>query len=382
MEVGQNQPVVMDLGAGLTKGGFAASAEPAVVMGTVVGRVRHTRVMGDGGSDGKVVVGEMLGKYGGVVGLERPIGRRGVEDWDGAEMVWRECLKGLGVEGGVREHGVLVTENVMGGRAKRERLAEMWFESIGCGGLGVAVPGVLALYATGRLNGVVLDVGDVVSSVVPIAEGFVVERGVSRTEWAGRDVTERLETLVRRAGCPLSASSSEREAVRRIKERHCYVAASPREEEMRAKGENAADIDVRFELPDGNGVHVGPERFRAPEILFNPALVGSEMPGVQDCLHHAVDAVDMELRKRMYSSMLLAGGSTKFRGFGQRLLREMRDLAPPDTKIRIHAPPDRLYTAYTGGSILASLSTTWRSFAISRAEYFENGASIVHRKAL
>lgn len=78
----------------------------------------------------------------------------------------------------------------------------------------------------------------------------------------------------------------------------------------------------------------------------------------------------------------MQGGSTKFNGFAQRLLNEMRILAPPDTKIRIHAPPDRLFSAFTGGTILASLSTTFRSMAITRSEYYESGTAIVHRKTL
>lgn len=78
----------------------------------------------------------------------------------------------------------------------------------------------------------------------------------------------------------------------------------------------------------------------------------------------------------------MQGGSTKFPGFAQRLLNEVSTLAPPDTKIRIHSPPDRLYSAFTGGTILASLSTTFRSMAITRHEYYESGAAIVHRKTL
>lgn len=83
-----------------------------------------------------------------------------------------------------------------------------------------------------------------------------------------------------------------------------------------------------------------------------------------------------------FVSLLKQGGCTKFRGFGQRLLEEMQALAPRDSKVRIHAPPDRLYSAYTGGSILASLSATFRSMAVTRSEYFDNGASILHRKTL
>lgn len=80
--------------------------------------------------------------------------------------------------------------------------------------------------------------------------------------------------------------------------------------------------------------------------------------------------------------LLPKGGSTKFKGFPQRLLNELRNVAPAETKLRVHAPPDRLFSAFTGGTILASLSTTFRAMAITRAEYYEHGVSIVHRKTL
>lgn len=73
------------------------------------------------------------------------------------------------------------------------------------------------------------------------------------------------------------------------------------------------------------------------------------------------------------------GGTTKLKGFAPRLLTELRAGAVDGTKVRIHAPADRLTSAFTGGTILASL-TTFRNMAISSEEYFEHGESIVHRK--
>jgi len=54
-------------------------------------------------------------------------------------------------------------------------------------------------------------------------------------------------------------------------------------------------------------------------------------------------------------------------------------MAPKDTKIRISAPPERKNSTWIGGSILASLAT-FRKMWVSREEYRECGASIIHRK--
>ena len=60
----------------------------------------------------------------------------------------------------------------------------------------------------------------------------------------------------------------------------------------------------------------------------------------------------MDLRKVLFSNIVLSGGSTLFKGFGDRLLSEVKKLAPKDIKIRISAPQERLYSTWIGGSIL------------------------------
>ncbi|CAE7496488.1 ACTR1A [Symbiodinium microadriaticum] len=128
---------------------------------------------------------------------------------------------------------------------------------------------------------------------------------------------------------------------------------------------------------------MGAEAFRAPEILFQPDLIGSESRGVHDCLVKAVMKSDLDLRRTLLSQMVLSGGSTLFAGFGDRLLNEVRKhpLLPKDTKIRIAAPPERLYSTWIGGSILASLAT-FKSMWVSKQDYQENGASVLSARSL
>jgi centractin len=102
---------------------------------------------------------------------------------------------------------------------------------------------------------------------------------------------------------------------------------------------------------------LGPERFRAPEILFDPEIIGLEYPGVHQIVIDAIGRTDMDLRKSLYSNIVLSGGSTLTRGFGDRLLSEMQRLAVKDMRIKIFAPPERKYSTWIGGSILAQLST-------------------------
>lgn len=327
-----NQPVVLDLGSGLTKAGFAGSAEPTTLIGTLVGRPKHPQVMpltptsmqtssfsptaplsespttsrakylSESVSNRNLIVGDALRTLSGVVRLSSPFERGAVVEWSDAEEIWRHVLYDL-LKLGHGEHPMLITENALNPRKNRERLAEFFFETAQAPSLYVAIPAVLALYASGRTTGLVLDVGDTVCTALPVAEGHCDMHAIRRLDLGGRDVTERLVTLMRKAGHSLFASSSERQAVRRIKERLGYIAVRPREEEHQFLAEGECE---EFELPDGEVIRVGAERFRAPEILFRPEIVAREFGGVQCCIKEAIGAVDLELRKRLYGTILLA----------------------------------------------------------------------------
>ena len=102
---------------------------------------------------------------------------------------------------------------------------------------------------------------------------------------------------------------------------------------------------------------MGAERFRAPEILFDPEIIGLEYPGIHQMVVDAINRTDMDLRKSLFGNIVLSGGSTLTKGFGDRLLHEVQRLAVKDMRIKIFAPPERKYSTWIGGSILAGLST-------------------------
>ena len=168
-------------------------------------------------------------------------------------------------------------------------------------------------------------------------------------------------------------TSAEFEIVRTIKERACYLAANPQKEET-------LDTErVNYTLPDGSTLEIGQPRFRAPEVLFKPDLIGEEYEGLHECLVFSIQKSDMDLRKVLFQNIVLSGGSTLFKGFGDRLLAEVKKLAPKDIKIRISAPQERLYSTWIGGSILASLDT-FKKMWVSKREYEEEGHRAIHRK--
>ncbi|KAJ0398084.1 hypothetical protein P43SY_001174 [Pythium insidiosum] len=134
-----------------------------------------------------------------------------------------------------------------------------------------------------------------------------------------------------------------------------------------------------YELPDGNVIVIGNERFRTPEVLFQPSMIGKEASGIHDCTFQTIMKCDVDIRKDLYCNIVLSGGTTMFPGIGERMTKELTALAPSTMKIKVVAPPERKYSVWIGGSILSSLST-FQQMWISKAEYDESGPSIVHRK--
>eukprot|EP00727_Mastigamoeba_balamuthi_P007415 m51a1_g3294 putative alpha-centractin (376) ;mRNA; f:282857-284493 len=366
-----NQPLVIDTGSCTVKAGLAGADEPRCVFNAIVGTPKHKRVMA-GSVEGAAFVGSRADELRGLLKLRRPIAHSTVADWPAVESIWRHVYTELRLQSD--EHPVLLTEAPLGTWKNRERTAEVFFETLKTPALYFASEPILSLYASGRTTGLVLGLGDGVMSCVPVVEGFAVQNAIMRSDIAGREVTEYLELLMRRAGTTLR-TSAEREIARHIKESACYVALDPIGEEASA----ATSAPGEYAMPDGSIIQVGPERFRAPEVLFRPDIIGEEALGVHDLAAAAIAKSDVDLRTSLWSNILLSGGSTLFPNFGKRLLNELKSLAPKDTKIRIVAPPERVLSAWIGGSLIASLNS-FKKLWVSKQEYEEKGAGVLHQK--
>jgi len=356
----------------LMKAGFAGSDIPKIVFPSCVGRPKYQKVMiNKGVAESDLFCGNKVTELRGILKLSYPIKHGVTTDWKDMQAIWAHIYNDLQVP--QDQHPVLLTEAPLNPRPNRLKAAEIFFESFNVPAFYVQSQPVLALYGSGKTTGVILDSGDGVSNAVPIYEGFVLPHAVTRIDVAGRDISENLQLLLRKAGHNF-VTSSEFEVVRDIKEKLCYVALNIEKSEK----DDSDDVEP-YKLPDGSQIMIGSEKFRAPEVLFNPSLIGLEYVGIHQMLVNSISKCDLDIRRAMFGDIVLAGGSTCFDGFGDRLLSEVRKLAPRDTKIKILAPPDRIISTFNGGSILASL-TTFKSMWITKKEYEDAGKNSIFRK--
>ncbi|KAJ8942989.1 hypothetical protein NQ318_001713 [Aromia moschata] len=330
-----NQPVVIDNGTGVIKAGFAGDQIPKCRFPNYVGRPKHTRVMA-GALEGDLFIGPKAEEHRGLLSIKYPMEHGIVTDWNDMEKIWSYIYSKDQLSTFSEEHPVLLTEAPLNPRPNREKAAEILLR-----------PSTFLLYL---FQCRLYLVCDGVTHSVPIYEGFALPHSIMRSDIAGRDVSRYLRLLLRKEGI-IFRTTAEFESVRTLKEKACYLANNP------IKEESVETEQINYTLPDGSVIKVGPARFRAPEILFKPDLIGEECEGLHEVLMYSIQKSDLDLRKVLFKNIVLSGGSTLFKGFGDRLLSEIKKMSPKETQIKISAPQERLYSTWIGGSILASLDT-------------------------
>ncbi|XP_064418444.1 actin-3-like isoform X1 [Latimeria chalumnae] len=364
--------VVIDNGSGLLKAGIAGDTQPRIIYPNMIGIPKSKSSMTQA-EQKDFYIGEAAQARREDLILKYPVNNGIVVSWDDMEKIWNHVYT-TDLEIRPSEKPVLITETPLNPLNNREKMTQLLFETFNVPAMYAAIQAMLALYASGLTTGCVVESGDGVTHTVPIFEGYSLPHAVLRLDLAGRDLTEYLMRILTECGISFQ-STAEKEIVKDIKEKICYVALDIQADMVK----EPTNIQKEFILPDGNVIKVQNQRFRCPETLFAPSNVGMEAPGIHKLCFNSIMKCDIDLRSSFFVNVILSGGSTLFPGIENRLSKELTKMVPAGSPVTVSAPPDRQMSVWIGGSILSSL-LAFQDMWITKSEYKEVGPNIVHRK--
>lgn len=430
--------IVIDLGSHTCKAGYAGEDAPKAVFPSVVGTIDQMDVDDSANAernsgsaiDSKNNVDSNKGKgkrklYVGTqsLGFRRdhmevlsPLKDGVVVDWDIVDSIWdhafRECLL---ID--PKEHPMLLAELSSNTQQQRERTAELIFEKYKVPALFLAKNAVLTSFALGRATSLVVDCGGGSTTVAPVHDGYVLQKGVTTSPIGGEFLTYCLMKSLESKGItikprysfkrkeirpgefqivdldfPNTTESyklySQRVIASDIKECVCRAPDTPYDESA------YSNIPMTpYELPDGQVIEIGADRFKTPDVLFNPSLAQT-IPGMENFAENiplrglpqmvidSINRCDVDIRRELFSSILLAGGTASMQQLKERLEKDLLEESPQAARVKVVSSgnaTERRFSVWIGGSILASLGS-FQQMWFSKSEYEEHGASYIQRK--
>ncbi|KAM6168123.1 actin-like protein 9 [Erethizon dorsatum] len=365
--------VVIDMGTGTCKMGFAGQALPTCTVATVLGCGPRSPA-GPGQRPRETFIGEAA-RARPELQLLQPVRAGIVQDWEAAELLWSHVLE-HDLRADPRDHPLLFSDPPFSPATNREQLLETAFEALRCPAAFVASQAVLSVYAHGRVSGLVVDTGYGVSCAAPVFQGYALPHAVERLDLAGSHLTAFLAEALRGAGWALGPRDLD--AVERIKHTHCYVASNFHQLQARPDAQSRRSVP----LPDGRTVTLGKELFQCPELLFHPPQVpGLPRVGLPAVAARSLRKLPAEALAPVAQRVLLCGGSSLFAGFEGRFRAELLRSLPWEAEARaaVVAQPSRGFSVWIGGSILASLGA-FQSCWVLREQYEEQGPHVVYSK--
>lgn len=363
--------VIIDNGSGTCKAGLSDKEAPSHVFPEIIGKPRK---VWEKDLAKENYFGDEIDDVRGKVSVTFPLENGIIENFGDMELLWEHTYAQLDVD--PQDHAVLLTEPPFNPKVSRERMVEIMFETFGVPSLNVSIQGVLALLGQGRTTGLVLDSGEGVTHTIPIYDGFGIMPGIIRLDLAGRELNTLLAKLLAQEGSCLTTTTDQHH-VRKMKEQHCYVAADPAKEWAEP---------VEYSLPDGRKVNLCEERWKCPEALFNPSMVGVEALGCGGIVWDSISKCDMDVRRSLQGNIILSGGSTMFKGFQERLQKEIRSFAPTAAQANIRVVSttgkgnDATKAVWTGAQVFATLRSMQEEQWMTYEDYEEYGASFIHDK--
>jgi actin-related protein len=382
MNANSQIPIIIDIGTGEVKAGFNGQERPKILFKNQFGEPKYNKILKQFNKDNKQVkdiyIGEKCDSCLSALKLRKPVDHGSFTNSEDIIPIFNHIFSRLKLDSEeIKNHPILVSESLQNPSKNRENIASILFDYFEVPKLFFASQPILSLFATSNTTGAILESGEGVTQSCIVYEGYSIPCSFERYDYGGGDVTKYLYTLLQNLGFYFD-TSAEYQIVSDIKEQLCFACPTNMIENIKKNSEFEKE---NYFLPDGNVIKLGEERILPPEILYNPELNGMEFPSFQNMILNSINKVDMELRPKLYESILLSGGNTSIKGTANKVYSEFKKLISQNMKIKIHSPKNPYLLCWIGGNIISGLEI-FKKMWITKEEWNDIGENIVHDKTI
>jgi len=369
IEIMGNVTIILDIGQFSTKIGFAGEDHPNNVFFTLVGVPKYQNVdLTLSNQISELCIGNEIQDAMGLYKLFHPIQNGRIHDWNYYKKILEYIFYNLRVDPIVTN--ILYAVHPLSPKQDKRKVFDIFLEEFNCASFYPVLDSLLTLYSGGFQTGLIIEIGDSSTRIVPVYEGFQLSHAIKILDLGGNLITEFMEHQLKQAGFTAD-SSVKKQIIRVIKEKACFVSLDFKEDMKRYE-----EYRKPFSLPDGEILEIDSLRFLIPELLFNPSLYNLETLPLHEAILECIEDCDMDLRPKLLNNIFLSGGSSMFPNFKSRLYKELELLLAKKKKkiqiVKIIAPKERMFSVWIGGSILGMIPEFSESW-VTREQYYNNG---------
>lgn len=279
-------------------------------------------------------------------------------NWDVQKTIWdyifsKECFS---ID--LSQTSIIITEPPFNFPSIQEGIVEIFFEEYEVPSLLKINPSTLSCYHYRHKNSaskccIVLDIGYSFCHIIPYVNDMKIKAGIRRINVGGKMLTNHLKEILSYRQLNVM---DETFVVNQVKEDSCFVSQNFYADMKLAKENFKTNSIIKdYVLPDFSTLKRGyltdagtvndqqilrmnNERFTIPEILFRPADIGIKQMGIADAIIDCLKACEVEAWPHLLSNIILTGGSSKFHGMQNRVLKEVQSIAPSEFEINVSLP--------------------------------------------
>ncbi|GLE05539.1 hypothetical protein PINS_up014562 [Pythium insidiosum] len=292
-------------------------------------------------------------------------------NWNLETELWTHLFDEL-LRADPREHALVATAPLFAPAAIDDTMQQVVFEEFGFPAFCRVASAEMSVRSSAQSAPttpschLVIDSGFSFTHVVPVINGRVARDAVKRVNVGGKLLTNYLKQIVSYRQYNVM---DEAVVMNELKEALCYCSLSFTDDVKRLHADRNAR--ARWLLPDfvrtfhgrrleatddpskfsadPQIVEMGLERVTVPEVLFHPSDIGIEQAGLAETIMQSLALCPRETQSTLLANVLLVGGNTKLPNFAERLVQDLRPLAPCDVGIQTHSPPEYVIV----GSVMA-----------------------------